>query len=76
MIRLENDKTMKRAEQRAAEARNFVAQLVPGQYLVISGRSEAEYKVLIVAEDGALWGECNCRAGREQMLCHHGAGIN
>jgi hypothetical protein len=35
------------------------------------GATQAEYTVLLVAEGCALWGECDCRAGQELVLCHY-----
>jgi hypothetical protein len=71
MVKLEMNNATKRAIGRAAEARNFVALLQGETYLVISGKSEAEYNVTFTKRDGAAWAECSCPAGKKSQTCHH-----
>ncbi|MFN7929326.1 MAG: hypothetical protein U0Y68_15545 [Blastocatellia bacterium] len=72
MIKLERNKQIEAAIKRAVANHNFVAMTAPGQYLVVSGKSQAEYTVkLVKGADGHAWAQCDCPAGREQMACHH-----
>jgi hypothetical protein len=72
MIRLERNKAIERAIERAARAHNFVMRMGEGRYTVVSGKSEAEYSVTLrKGADGFAWASCDCPAGRESMACHH-----
>jgi hypothetical protein len=71
MIKLELNSAMRRAVARAAQARNFVALLEGDNYLVISGKTQGEYNVRFVKQDGAAWAECSCPAGKKSQTCHH-----
>ncbi len=72
MIRLERTKQIEGAVKRAVQNHNFVTMTGKAQYLVISGKSEAEYTVkFLMGVDGHAWAMCNCAAGREAMACHH-----
>jgi uncharacterized Zn finger protein len=72
MIKLERTKQIENAVKRAAQNHNFVASLGNASYLVVSGKSEAEYTVkFLLGADGHAWATCNCPAGRESMACHH-----
>lgn len=72
MIRLERSKQIEAAIKRAVVNHNFVALLGNAQYLVVSGKSQQEYTVkLLKGADGFAWAQCDCPAGREQMVCHH-----
>ncbi len=72
MIKLEINKAIEGAIKRAVKNHNFVTMTGSAQYLVISGKTEAEYSVkFLMGADGHAWATCNCAAGREAMACHH-----
>lgn len=72
MIKLERNKAIEGAIKRAAQNHNFVTMTGRSQYLVISGKSEAEYTVkFLMGADGHAWARCNCPAGQSSMVCHH-----
>jgi len=72
MVKLERNKQIESAIQRAAKAHNFVGFLGNARYLVISGATQAEYHVrLLKGADGFAWAQCDCPAGRKSMACHH-----
>lgn len=72
MIRLERNKQIESAIQRAVKNHNFVGLLGNAEYLVVSGKSKAEYHVkFLMGGDGHAWAQCDCPAGRESMACHH-----
>ena len=72
MIKLEINKAIEGAIKRAAHNHNFVTMTGQSQYLVISGKSEAEYTVkFLKGADGFAWATCDCPAGKSSMACHH-----
>ena len=72
MIKLEINKAIEGAISRAVKNHNFVAMTGKAQYLVISGKSEAEYTVkFLMGVDGNAWAQCDCPAGKSAMACHH-----
>lgn len=72
MIKLERNKQIERAITRAVQNHNFVTMTGVSQYLVISGKSEAEYTVkFLMGADGHAWATCDCPAGKSAMACHH-----
>jgi uncharacterized Zn finger protein len=72
MVKLERNKQTQRAMQRAVENHNFVALLGGANYLVVSGKSNAEYTVkLLKGADGFAWAICDCPAGKSSLVCHH-----
>ena len=72
MIKLEINKAIEGAIKRAVKNHNFVTMTGQSQYLVISGKSEAEYTVrFLMGADGNAWATCNCAAGKSAMACHH-----
>jgi hypothetical protein len=72
MVKLERNRQIEAAIKRAVENHNFVGLLGGSQYLVVSGKSQAEYTVkLLKGADGFAWAICNCPAGQKSMACHH-----
>lgn len=72
MVRLERNKQTENAMKRAVRNHNFVGLLGNASYLVISGKSNAEYTVkLLKGADGFAWASCTCPAGKSSMVCHH-----
>lgn len=72
MVRLEMNKAIENAIRRARQNHNFVTMTGSAQYLVVSGKSEAEYTVkFLMGADGNAWANCNCPAGQSSMACHH-----
>jgi hypothetical protein len=72
MVRLEMNKQMQGAVKRAVQNHNFIGLLGNAQYLVVSGKSKAEYTVkLFKGADGFAWAQCDCPAGLKSMACHH-----
>lgn len=72
MIKLERNQQIEGAIKRAAQNHNFVTMTGQSQYLVVSGKSEAEYTVkFLKGADGHAWATCNCPAGQSSMACHH-----
>ncbi len=72
MVKLERNKQIEGAVKRAAQTHNYVAMTGKAQYLVISGKTEAEYNgKFLMGADGFAWATCNCAAGKSSMTCHH-----
>lgn len=72
MIKLERNKAIEGAVKRAVQNHNFVTMTGRSQYLVISGKTEAEYTVkFLMGADDHAWATCNCPAGQKAMACHH-----
>ena len=72
MVKLERNKAIESAIQRAIKNHNFVGLLGNASYLVVSSKSQKEYTVkFLMGGDGHAWAQCDCPAGREQMVCHH-----
>ncbi|HZS03405.1 MAG TPA: hypothetical protein VFD58_00895 [Blastocatellia bacterium] len=60
-----------RAVNRARVFHNRVARLGERAYKVQSGKTASEYTVRFFLVDGEKKAACSCRAGQEDMLCHH-----
>ena len=70
MIKLEQQK-MTNAIKRAKQVRPFVKWLGERRFSVTSSDKLTRYTVSFVVVNGHKLAECDCRAGRDGMLCFH-----
>jgi hypothetical protein len=70
MIKLEIKK-MTNAIKRARQVRPFVKWLGERRYSVTGSDRQTKYTVNFAVANGMKLAECNCRAGRDGMMCFH-----
>ena len=60
-----------RAANRARVFHNHVSRIGERAYRVQSGKTANDYTVRFFLVDGLKKAACSCRAGQEDLLCHH-----